>query len=292
MNEINSETRPEGIEMEAMPTEYEPVIVPPEVTEVTDATESIDEKVVSATLDSTEVPSVSNEIVDSNAEKVVELEQSESPIADKIIEGETSQIELETQYESEHILNEEQLRIALAESNKVLLSEIGKISSTISDVNGRVSTLRKLADMHEEIENKLNTQINEYKDNLYRRIVNPILVEFFDIQEDMNLDALSADDDTKKMLLNYVQAISKVFKHYGVEVENISEGDTYDSRIHKPVKTVSTDNIGLDKTIARTRKTLVHSIDGKVIERACVNVYQYSEPVLESSKEETEESDS
>lgn len=288
MNEINSEARPDCIEMETSQTEYEPVIEPPEVGPTTES----EDEFYSEKPEVSESASIPNEEENINAGCTDNLEETEPPIADKIIEGDVEQIEKEIRNEAESALNAEQLRIALAESINTLLTEIGKVNSSIADVNARVSTLRKLADMHEEIENNLNTQINEYKDNLYRRIVNPILVEFFDIQEDMNLDALSADYDTKKLLLDYVQAISKVFKHYGVEVENVSEGDTYNPRIHKPVKTVPTDNIGLDKTIARTRKTLVHSIDGKVIERAYVNVYQYREPVSEPLSEGTEKSDS
>lgn len=288
MNEVNFEAKPDNIEIEAVTTEYEPVIVPPEVTETTDIIESTAEEKVPVTLNDSDLSSIQNEIIDTDAEDNIAQNLCDSPIADKVIEDETLQTELETQHEAERILNEEQLRVALVESNNVVLAEIGKIKSSICDVDARISTLRKLADMHEEIENNLNTQINEYKDNLYRRIVNPILVEFFDIQEDMNLDAFGANDETKNLLLDYVKAISKVFKHYGVEVETVSVGDKYDPRIHKPVKTVPTDDISLDKTIAKTRKTLVHSIDGKIVERACVNVYQYREPILGALMEETE----
>ncbi|MCM1508020.1 MAG: hypothetical protein NC177_12945 [Ruminococcus flavefaciens] len=44
----------------------------------------------------------------------------------------------------------------------------------------------------------------------------------------------------------------------------------------------------MDKAIERTRATLVYSIDGKVVERASVNVYQYHEPVKEQIAETVE----
>ena len=160
---------------------------------------------------------------------------------------------------------------------KPLHDDLKSIQDSLTDVNARVSSLRKLADMHESIENKLNAQINEYKDNLYRRIVNPILVEFFDVQEDMIQEMSEATDETGKILNEYIENISRILRHYGVTVEIVNEGDVYDSRIHKPVKAVHTSEKDNDKRIAKTRKRLVHSIDGKVVERASVHVYQYRE---------------
>ena len=107
---------------------------------------------------------------------------------------------------------------------------------------------------------------------------NPILVEFFDIQEEIQQDLLTADEKTAEMLGDYVDMMSRTFKHYGVQIEQVNVGDAYDPRIHQPVKAVETDRPELDKTIAKTRKALVHSIDGKVEERARVHVYQYKAP--------------
>lgn len=180
---------------------------------------------------------------------------------------------------------EENIASLIAAANEPVLSEVTEIRQILRDMNARVSSLRKLADMHQEIENNLNNQINEYKDNLYRRIVNPILVEFFDVQEDMNIEAQDASEETAKILTEYVAMITKIFKHYGVTVETVEVGDVYDSRIHNPVKAIPTNEQALDKTIAKTRKSLVHSIDGKVVERASVHVYQYRE---EKSQETSE----
>ena len=154
--------------------------------------------------------------------------------------------------------------------------ELSGIRSKLTEMDARVSSLRRLADMHQDIEKKLNDEINEYKDNFYRRIVNPILVEFFEIQEDMHADALSADESAAALLNSHVDAITRTLRHYGVTVETVSVGDTYDPRIHKPVRAVPTEDPALDKTIAKTRQTLVHFIDGKIVERAQVQVYQFT----------------
>lgn len=193
---------------------------------------------------------------------------------------------------SQNCITAEQMAAVLEDANKPVLSEISAINSSLKDINARVLSLRKLADMHQEIENNLNNQINEYKENLYRRIVNPILVEFFDFQEDMNSEAIGASEETAKILTEYVNIITNILKHYGVTVETVSVGDMYDTRIHKPAKVVQTDDKSLDRTIARTRKTLVHSIDGKIVERANVHVYQYQESKVQPTAEEPAETSS
>ena len=164
----------------------------------------------------------------------------------------------------------------IAQNRTAVMGEFDKLRTKMSDVDARVSSLRRLADMHQDIEKKLNDELNEYKDNFYRRIVNPILVEFFEIQEDMHADAMTAEESAAKQILEYVDAISRTLKHYGVTVETVAVGDTYDPALHKPVRAVPTDDPALDKTVAKTRQTLVHFIDGKIVERAQVQVYQYT----------------
>lgn len=290
MNEINSESMPNNIEPEALPAENEPVIDSPGIADAGNQTEPEDE-MPSEKSESSDLVSVSDKEESDMTENTEESEETNPPIAEKIIEDEVEQIEEEEQKETKEILDLEQLRIVLDESNNRVLAEIAKINSSINDINARVSTLRKLADMHENIENNLNSQIDEYKENFYKRAVKHILVDFFDIQEHINFNALnSSDDDTKKMLLGYVKKFSKVFKRYGVYVETVLEGDKYDPRIHEPVKAESTDDKSLDETITKVRKTLVYSIDGKVVERVRVNVYQYCEPVSDTLSDETDES--
>lgn len=173
----------------------------------------------------------------------------------------------------------------IAQHQAAAAEEFSKVRSKLNEMDARVSSLRRLADMHQDIEKKLNDEINEYKDNFYRRIVNPILVEFFEIQEDMHADALGADEAAAKQIMEYVDAITRTLRHYGVTVETVSVGDAYDPVMHKPVRAVPTDDPSLDKTIAKTRQTLVHFIDGKIVERAQVQVYQYVQPAAAEAAE-------
>jgi len=173
----------------------------------------------------------------------------------------------------------------IAQNKAAVTEEFAKMRTKLTEMDARVSSLRRLADMHQDIEKKLNDEINEYKDNFYRRIVNPILVEFFEIQEDMHADALKAEESAAKQIMEYVDAITRTLRHYGVTVETVSVGDVYDPQLHKPVRAVQTDDPALDKTIAKTRQTLVHFIDGKIVERAQVQVYQYVQPAAAETAE-------
>ena len=116
----------------------------------------------------------------------------------------------------------EELSQLLDAGNASVLQEVQSIHTTLNDLLARVSKLRKLADMHEEVETNLNNQLNDYKNNFYRRIVNPILVEFFDIQEEIQQDLLTADEKTAEMLGDYVDMMSRTFKHYGVQIEQVN----------------------------------------------------------------------
>lgn len=227
-------------------------------------------------------------IPDSNPPAEENKEEIKEEIKEESVAAEAEKPVSESQ--EEKALTAEQISAVINDANASVLNKIEKIGSDIKDINSRISQLRKLADLHQDIENNMNNQINEYKENLYRRIVNPILVEFFDIQEDMNAEANNnANEETAKLFEEYVEMITRVFKHYGVCVEKINVGDKYDSRIHKPVKAVPTSDKSLDMTIAKTRKTLVHSIDGKVVERAVVFVYQYQEEKKEQTESEQTE---
>lgn len=169
--------------------------------------------------------------------------------------------------------------IAGSISSQEYSEEIKKINSGISDINAKVSSLRKLADLHEDIETKLNNKINEYENNFYRRIVSPILVEMFDLQEDMLAEAAleSTSEETRKVLGEYVDSMSVILKHYGVRVERVNAGDVYDSKIHKPLRAVPTSDKALDGTVEKVKKRLVHFVDDRIVERAGVFVYQYTE---------------
>jgi len=221
------------------------------------------------------------------AEETEKIEETAEETETEIEEISAPNIAKASNDESE---TEEDIASLIAAANEPVLSEVTEIRQILRDMNARVSSLRKLADMHQEIENNLNNQINEYKDNLYRRIVNPILVEFFDVQEDMNIEAQDASEETAKILTEYVAMITKIFKHYGVTVETVEVGDAYDSSIHNPVKAIPTNEQALDKTIAKTRKSLVHLIDGKVTERASVHVYQYREEKSQETSETAQNS--
>lgn len=200
------------------------------------------------------------------AEKTNEKQPSETAEGSEKVEEMAEETEVEVEEMSipniakatdEELETEETIASLIAAANEPVLSEVTEIRQILRDMSARVSSLRKLADMHQEIENSLNNQINEYKDNLYRRIVNPILVEFFDVQEDMNIEAQDASEETARILMEYVAMITKIFKHYGVTVETVKVGDTYDSRIHNPVKAIPTNEQALDKTIAKDRKSVV-----------------------------------
>jgi len=237
------------------------------------------------------------------AEKIVPQEESEE--AEEIVPQEESEEteEIVPQEESEEIEEVEEIvpqeentdddqnnseEPSASGMNTVLIeNELSEIRLILKDMNARISSLRKLADMHQEIERNLNEEINQHKDNLYRRIVNPILIELFDIQEDMNAEANDAGEEAAKILKEYISMLTKVFKHYGVTVKDIAVGDAYDSSIHNPVKAVPTNDKSLDKTIFKTRKTMVHFIDDKIVERSNVHVYQYVE---ESTAEAAESS--
>lgn len=186
--------------------------------------------------------------------------------------------------ETEPVFNESENEVSLQEISEMLDNtrvsveqELQEISGKLNTVETRVNSLRKLADMHEAIETELNTQINQYKDNFYRRIVSPILMEIFDLQEDMCQERSSYEDDSENILDEYIDSITSILRHYGVKVQFVKEGDVYDSAVHKPLRAVQTDDKSLDMTICKVKKRTIHYIDDKIVERAGVFVYQYKE---------------
>lgn len=281
--------------------------LPEENNQILPESESINEAALSDNV-SVEEAKGQNEIVSENDDQQLEEnvqevnDQSEDQEETAVVseEAEISQEENKNEVQLPEIKEEaavlsenscdviEKINDLLSNSSEAVNKELQLINDKLNTLDIRVSKLRKLADMHEAIETDLNAQINRYKDNFYRRIVNPILMEIFDLQEDMCQDRSLSGDGSENILDEYIDTITLILAHYGVEVRYVKEGDTYDPAVHKPLKAVPTDDRSLDMIICKVKKRIVHYIDGEIVERAGVFVYQYKEPEAQASSDDAE----
>lgn len=184
-------------------------------------------------------------------------------------------------------LHEEQATISEKQSNKdekisdCLLS----IASTISSMNEDISRLSDLFDkkiLYSEHEKTLVDELvgenKLLKDNLYRKIVTPLLKSIIEIRNSMIRQVAyqkgrGEDIINLELFESYTIDMLNVLDKYDIEEFSSLEGDKLNLSLHEIIAKTETENEALDKTIC---KSIVPGYkrmnDGSVVLKEKVNV--------------------
>lgn len=163
------------------------------------------------------------------------------------------------------------------------LDEIKQLAINLA---GQFESKIKYDKHKEEIINKLHAENQQLRNDLYQKLILPLVNEIIMIHDDYltlfkkHSEVGPADVDSAKLLKQFGD-ISPDLENalYKVGVDSFSvDGDVLDTTRQKVIKTVITDDIAKDKTVCeKIRKGFV--VNGKVIRMEMVSCYKYENKI-------------
>lgn len=131
----------------------------------------------------------------------------------------------------------------------------------------------------------MDSELKTYKDDLYRSLLKPLILELIDLRESiLKMSAFYLNKPEGEQAIpnatfaDYAEDISDILEKYDVEVIKSISGDDCISGKHKILKTVPTDKESLHKKIAESLSS-GYMYNGRVIFAERVNVYKFEESV-------------
>lgn len=164
-----------------------------------------------------------------------------------------------------------------------------KLDSILETVNSQARVLKMTFEtkllmdaQKDKIIDTMHKELQEYKDDMFTKIFNPILADIIGLKEDLNkmrrnLSEKEPEYFTKGKLLSTLESyeydVSDLLEKYGVEIFQ-GIGDDYIPVKQRIIKLVENQDQELDNKIAQ-RLSNGYILNGKVISPEKVTVYKY-----------------
>ena len=169
-----------------------------------------------------------------------------------------------------------------------------KLDEKIDALNKQFSDRIARSEYEAKIIQNMDSELKTYKDDLYRSILKPLILELIDLRESilkMSAFYLKKPEGEQTIpnatFADYAEDISDILEKYDVEVIKSISGDDCISGKHKILKTVPTDKESLHKKIAESLSS-GYMYNGRVIFAERVNVYKFEESVPAAAENVTD----
>jgi len=196
--------------------------------------------------------------------------------------------------------SEENLAVECAECTSPSESEVSEdtafenvtshFDEALTELNEKIDVLNKQFsdriarnEYEAKIIQNMDSELKAYKDDLYRSLLKPLILEIIDLRESilkMSAFYLKKPEGEQAIpnatFADYAEDISDILEKYDVEVIKSNSGDDCVSLKHKILKTVPTDKESLHKKIAESLSS-GYMYNGRVIYAERVNVYRFEE---------------
>ncbi len=161
--------------------------------------------------------------------------------------------------------------------------ELTELNEKIDVLNKQFSDRIARNEYEAKIIQNMDSELKAYKDDLYRSLLKPLILEIIDLRESilkMSAFYLKKPEGEQAIpnatFADYAEDISDILEKYDVEVIKSNSGDDCVSLKHKILKTVPTDKESLHKKIAESLSS-GYMYNGRVIYAERVNVYRFEE---------------
>lgn len=138
-------------------------------------------------------------------------------------------------------------------------------------------------DQHKDtIINNLHRELQEYKNDLYKKLLQPIIMDLIYTMDQMNKEVktysekdLSTLEPTKllKSISSYAADLEDILTKYGVEAL-VSEECIFNPQVQTALKVIDTDELSRDKNVRESIKK-GYTWEGKLLRKESVSVYKY-----------------
>lgn len=207
-------------------------------------------------------------------------------ISSEINKDENSEKEVAEDIESTVTAKKEEEKLIEIEDNlqKGTLSnpEITIIKELISDLSIQFESKIKYDKHKDEIIDKLHSENQALKNDLYKKLILPLVNELIYLIDDYSTlfkkhsESDISDIDSPKLLKQFgsiSEDLEDVLYKSGINVYSV-EGDRFDASKQKVIKTISTDDSQKDKTVfERLKKGF--ELEGKIIRMEHVSCYKF-----------------
>lgn len=187
--------------------------------------------------------------------------------------------ELTQQVEQLKIRNEELTK--QIEEMKSANEKLEEISSSIKQLTSQVLKTNNSISMHETIEDNLNKELQQYKNDFYSSLSVPFLQQFISLHKEMEKEMQgcikdNSDghlDEAVDILDYYLKKIEGSLINCGVEARHPESGEKYDPLTQIIVNIIETDDQGKNEII-ESAKSNSYIYNGKTLAPAKVAVYK------------------
>ena len=160
--------------------------------------------------------------------------------------------------------------------------ELTIIKELISDLSDQFESKIKYDKHKEEIIDKLHSENQAFKNDIYKKLILPLVNEIIFMLDDYSTlfkkhsESEISDIDVSKLLKQFgsiSEDLENLLYKNGIDVYSI-EGEQFDSSKQKVIKTIPTDDPLKDKTVCeKLKKGFV--LDGKIIRMEHVSCYKF-----------------
>jgi molecular chaperone GrpE len=180
---------------------------------------------------------------------------------------------------------EEEKQIDTKESSQkesIVNPELTLIKDLISDLSAQFESKIKYDKHKEEIIDKLHSENQAFKNDLYKKLILPLVNEIIFMLDDYSIlfkkhsESVINEVDVPKLLKQFggiSEDLENLLYKNGIDVYSV-EGEQFDSSKQKVIKTIPTDDPLKDKTVCdKLKKGFV--LDGKIIRMEHVSCYKF-----------------
>lgn len=194
------------------------------------------------------------------------------------VDCESNDIECAEDNESER--NDDSVDNATADESEPSMqpmTDMSKIETMLEDL-GRCFEQKIAVDAHKAaLFDKMYDELQSYKTDLYSKILKPFVLSTIALIDDTNsfLGKLEENESYKaeKYLRNIPDDLIDILESNGVELYE-EDGDVFNPRLQRAIKSVPTDNPELEKHIVR-RLRKGYRWNGVILKPELVQIYKY-----------------
>lgn len=184
-----------------------------------------------------------------------------------------------------HAEKEVEKQIDTKESSQmesIVNPELTLIKNLISDLSAQFESKIKYDKHKEEIIDKLHSENQAFKNDLYKKLILPLVNEIIFMLDDYSTlfkkhsESDITEVDVPKLLKQFggvSEDLENLLYKNGIDVYSV-EGEQFDSSKQKVIKTIPTDDLLKDKTVCeKLKKGFV--LDGKIIRMEHVSCFKF-----------------
>lgn len=170
-----------------------------------------------------------------------------------------------------------------------------EFTEAIADFTRQLKEVNRISQERELIIDRLHKENQQLKQGEFQQALLPIFRDLIKFYDDLGLtfynysnDSALNNDKVLRDLSCYQETVNDILYRYGVEQIETKIGDSFNSKEHKAMATVTTDLEEQDRKIAKIIR-FGFKTENKIVRNVEVEIYRYEAPSVKEIEEQGEE---